>query len=304
MKPNEAFNDELGKAEILASIDPRQKYFIYPQSYCDVKYGDFIKRSGAFKCTTLSPSDQTLRMLKMQNGGIPLDTFVRRNAIEPVDFLRLLRNVVEGANKLRLNGWVHHDLKFNNILVDPKTNECKIIDFGLMIPLKKAFTENAYIRSRYWLHPPEYRFYVHLTKNNWETPNEHQIRLLMSDDIKINDHKFSSEDKATMRHLLTNTPMFAYCEYENALMSFFKQVHGKKTEQQKQNYFESFASKIDVYSLGIDMLYLSSYLKYAKTSKQDYEDFMSLVKNMIHPNPAKRLTLPNVLKRIDKIISK
>jgi hypothetical protein len=125
----------------------------------------------------------------------------------------------------------------------------------------------------------------------------------MADDLKLNDHRFSSQDKASMRHLLTNPPMFAYCEYESAIMKFFSSVAKQKGVVAKKKYMDKFKNKVDVYGIGISMLYLSSYLDYAHISREKYANFIELMRNMVNPNPAKRYTLKQCLDAIDKILT-
>lgn len=301
MSKTDAFEGEMEIAKKLYKVDPTQKYLLYPQTHCYVKYEDFIKVQGAAKCDTIR-KDSVMGMLKMANGGITLEDYVQKNNLDVHTFVKMMKHIAEGVRLMDKKGYVHHDLKFNNILVNPLTGEPRIIDFGLMVKKTEVFTEaNPYLHARYWLHPPEYRFIVHLDKNKWKMPADQEIRWLMTEDLRLNDHKFSSGDKASMRHLLTNVPMFAYCEYENAVMAFFKAVEKKKTLYQKREYIQRFSSKVDVYSLGISMLYMSTFLNYSSMVKESYERFIQLLKGMVHPHPAKRFSISKVIAEMNKI---
>jgi serine/threonine protein kinase len=299
----EAFEDEIEQVSKLYKIDPKQQYFLYPVSKCAVRYTDVIKVPGAAQCKNVSRKNPNMSMLKMVNGGIPMDSYIRSHNVTPIAFLQMMRNIVEGAKKLNAKGLIHHDMKFNNWLIDPETLSTKIIDFGLMIPSEEAFTpQNPFLTSKYWLHPPEYRYYVYLENVKWIAPSEQEIRWIMTDDLKLNDHRFSSQDKTSMRHLLTNPPMFAYCEYESAIMKFFTTVSKLKGTIAKKKYMDKFKTKVDVYGIGISMLYLSSYLDYTGITREKYTQFIDLLRNMVHPNPNKRYTLQNTLTAIDKMI--
>lgn len=302
MSKNESFQEEIEIAKALYKIDPKQKYLLYPQTHCYVKYEDTMKVPGASKCDTIR-SDALMGMLKMTNGGITLEDYVKKRHITPYAFIKMMIHIARGVQLLNKKGFVHHDLKFNNILVNPTTRDAKIIDFGLMVKKSNIYTDgNRYLHSRYWLHPPEYRFFVHLERNDWKTPTAQDIRWLMTEDLRLNDHKFSSGDKVSMRHLLTNVPMFAFCEYENAVMAVFKAIEKRKTVYQKRDYFNGFVSKIDVYSLGISMLYMSTFLDYTGMVKEQYDMFITLLKMMVHPHVGKRWSITKAIKEMEKII--
>lgn len=299
----EAFEEEIEQVSKLYKIDPKQQYFIYPVSRCAVKYTDVMKVPGASDCKNVSRKNPKMNMLKMTNGGVPLDTYIRSHNVSPIALLHMVRNILEGAKKLFAKGLVHHDMKFNNWLIDPNTLATRIIDFGLMIPAEDAISQkNPFITSKYWLHPPEYRYFVYLENVKWATPSEQEIRWIMADDLKLNDHRFNSQDKASMRHLLTSPPMFAYCEYEGAIMSFFATLNKQKGIVAKRKYIEKFRNKIDVYGIGISMLYLSSYLDYTHISREKYTLFIDLLRHMVHPNPIKRYTIAQALKAMDAIL--
>jgi serine/threonine protein kinase len=303
MAYEDAFEDEIQQVAKLYQIDPKQQYFLYPVSKCSVRYTDVVKVSGAAQCKNVTRQHPKMHMLKMVNGGVPLDTYIRSHNVSTVAFLHMMRNIVEGTKKLLSKGFIHHDMKFNNWLIDPNTLSTRIIDFGLMIPASEAFSpQNPFLTSKYWLHPPEYRYYVYLENVKWITPSEQEIRWIMADDLKLNDHRFSSQDKASMRHLLTNPPMFAYCEYESAIMKFFASIAKQKGVVAKKKYMEKFKNKVDVYGIGISMLYLSSYLDYANVSREKYTNFIELLRNMVNPNPIRRYTLKQCLDEMDKML--
>lgn len=299
----DAFEDEIDQVSQLYKIDPTQKYFIYPVTRCSVKHSDVIKVPGAMQCKNVSTNAKTMKMLKMTNGGMAMDEYIRSHNVTPIALLQMIRNIVEGAKKLSSKGFIHHDMKFNNWLIDPNTLTAKIIDFGLMIRSDDAFTpNNPFLGSKYWLHPPEYRYYVYLESTKWDTPTEQKIRWIMADDLKLNDHRFASQDKASMRHLLTNPPMFAYCEYEAAVMKFFATVSKLNGVDAKRRYIDKFKNKVDIYGIGISMLYLSSYLDFSNMSRDKYDAFIELIRFMVHPNPVKRCTIAQALKKIDQIL--
>lgn len=124
---------------VLADIDPAQDYFIYPNRSCTrrvnvVSDPDFREIA---KCDPIaridrrrSPLDATL--LIMPDGGENLHEFV-----PPIDLygatLLGTRSLLEGMIKLHDKGYVHMDVKPENIVgrVDGTTVKLRYIDFGL-----------------------------------------------------------------------------------------------------------------------------------------------------------------------------
>lgn len=64
-----------------------------------------------------------------------IKTFESRRIPEN-DVRYIFKQVVEGINYLHLNNFVHRDIKLENILINKKNREIKIIDFGFSVCVK------------------------------------------------------------------------------------------------------------------------------------------------------------------------
>ena len=65
------------------------------------------------------------------SGGELFDCIVRSERIADTQACKFLHQILLGVEHLHENGIVHRDLKPENLLLDGKTNNLKIIDFGL-----------------------------------------------------------------------------------------------------------------------------------------------------------------------------
>ncbi len=76
--------------------------------------------------------------------GVSLQQFIANKKVPFREFLLLSINLCDGLGYLQTNGIIHKDLKPANILVNPKTLDIKIIDFGIasLIPQEDILPEN------------------------------------------------------------------------------------------------------------------------------------------------------------------
>lgn len=61
-----------------------------------------------------------------------IKTFENRRIPEN-DVRYIFKQIVEGINYLHLNNFVHRDIKLENILINKKNKDVKIIDFGFSV---------------------------------------------------------------------------------------------------------------------------------------------------------------------------
>ena len=298
-------DEEWNVALMLYKIDPMQSHFIYPTSRCDTTVASVKKAQEKRHCTNMMrTSKKQVKMIMLQNGGIALQEYMMRNMMQPVDLLQSLLPVFHGLVKLSKNGIVHHDMKFDNILYNPVTMQCRAIDFGLMVATKDALTfgGNPYIFSNYWLHPPEYRVLVSMHKHNWKHMDTAEMRQMLSSHLSIYKIRFSPLDSLHISDLILNGKIFSYCDYERSYMLFMKQLYKHKNKEGIIGYMQRFANRIDVYSLGITLLYLTMYMNTTLTTNNVEQQLQSLIRSMIHPDPRKRSTPTKCLRDVLKIV--
>ena len=278
---------KLGKQ--MQKIDPKQKLFYYPVATCNTTVAEVKKDPDGTKCsyTRRKKNTDVLPIVKMVKGGMTIEEWVQQNQVDVKTFVAALLPVVAALRSLGKAKMIHHDLKFNNILYDPATKETKVIDFGLMIPMQDAFTpsKNKFLRSKYWLHPPEYHIERHVA--TLRNPQKEDARRILNGVISMLSFYFNKTTKTILKDTLINKVYGSYCDYEESFMKyFFGGVFNKRSGTESIKYMCKYANKVDIYSLGMDMLYLSEYLVYP--SQAEREKFYGVIRMFLQPDPRKR----------------
>jgi serine/threonine protein kinase len=297
------FREEWETAREIAAIDPKQQYFIYPVTACTTTPKDVRNVEGYGMCRNVSrkyptpDSRGTINMIRLPNGGETMNHLVMHNLVSPTELLRAMLPVFKGVQKLGRHGIVHHDLKFDNILYDSSTKECRIIDFGLKVPMDVAVSiNNKYIHSNYWLHPPEYKMFVTMLNRNWKDMDDADIRTAMARHLSVMRVHFHARDPHNLSDVLLNGKVFAYCDYEQAYLRYMRAMCKRKNISQKMEYIKKHPQKVDVYGLGVTLLYLAMYLDFTKVPAIKEHQYWGMIRNMVHPDPRKRWTITRCLR--------
>ena len=87
-------------------------------------------------------------------GGIQLDNI----EINDYDFIKALIIMCKSLQTLHQLGFVHRDIKPQNILYNNDNYKLSLIDFGVCIPFNEVYTnkEKWWVYSEYFISPPEY----------------------------------------------------------------------------------------------------------------------------------------------------
>ncbi len=296
--------DEWRFAKILQSVDPRQEYFIYPNERCVVSKKDVMKQANSSKCNSLNnvrDKNAKLPVLQMKYGGVTLEQWVQEKRRRFVDFLPMLRHILVGVQKLHRKGYLHHDLKIDNILVDDN-DVPHIIDLSLLVPLKDVFDTslNPSLYNQYWLHPPEYRiqrFNHDLSDIDADLPSFVSRHVQQEADLYY--FKIQMQDISTVNQFLL--AYFPYCEMYDITKKYIKTLfnvyksHGK---QGLMKYQTKFASKVDVYSIGLTVMNII----YHMDAPSNDSRFRTLITGMIHPDPRKRFSVGKCIHLLDTLI--
>lgn len=296
--------EEWATATALAKIDPNQEFTVYPLAHCRTSER-MIKAVGESDRCEIMRSDKTqaqpIDMLEMPNGGVTLDTFVAQNRPSPDMVAKVLLPVFRGMQKLVRHGIVHQDLKFDNILYSPEAGRARIIDFGLQVPLRNALSpsKNPYIASNYWLHPPEYKVITFMQQGEWQPMTTQSILKIIKGHLATLQLKFSSTDKRTLYELLLNGGVYSKKEYVDAYTRFVEQMLLKKQKRGMLAYLQKHPNRIDVYSLGITLMYLTSSM--TMTNTRTKKAWFDLLRDMLHPNPAFRASFMKCHKQLKAI---
>lgn len=299
-----SMQDEWRRAQLVAKADPEGKYFLYSTSQCDAPYKDIQKDKEYNQCSVLHKKQSEYPMTKMEIGGTPLQKYVIEQGTTMNEFLTIMKSVFKGLQLLSKHGIIHHDLKFDNILYNPKKKETRIIDFGLLIEKHDVFDEivNWTLFSKYWLHPPEYRIYEMISNSkSLSSITKDDSRGMISKNNKLLDIRFSNNDPATLWEWWHQLQY--YCDYEADFLRYIKAVTKHPTKADAYAYMMKHTNKIDIYSAGITMLYLSMYIPELTTRNENSIAFYQFVIQLLNPDPRKRPTPSKAVTMINTILS-
>jgi serine/threonine protein kinase len=279
-------------AKILKQVDPKQEYFIYPRERCEIQRKIIEKQPNANQCNLIKQSPKSsFPALQMMYGGMTFEQYVRTKQPTVLDFLRIARHILKGIRKLHQFGWLHQDLKLDNILVNDQGIP-HMIDYSLFTPVNNAFNHrvNLYLRSKYWLHPPEYRIEMQIRRLG-DRPSDAEISSfvnnIITEHMRSMEFKIQTDDKTNLDQYVLS--YFSYSEYYNHIKEYVKSLIGKV------HVIGRHAVKIDVYSLGLTFMNLAYYLK----GDVRYQEWL---KGMIHPDPRKRLSTTMAIRKINEMM--
>lgn len=297
---NKNFFDKENEIDnVVKKIDPESKFTVKQHSAAKVRKELIKADDGIRSCTTLvkAPSISYYQIV-YDYGGVDL----QEKSLYEKDFkthamvYKMMSNVFKGVKVIKDKGYVHNDIKPENMLYDKKSKRINIIDFGLVTKKEKLFTQEQMNRARfsYIYYPPEYKLYYIMNTpplNREKLPmNELYLRLYREYLENIGQ---STEAKL---QLLLNINVF------NEIKKFVTENHAKITGSRPDQLYSLFRDKADVYSLGMTLL--SIYLKLSKTNtiagRSDLMEVLGLIRGMIHPNPLERYTIEEAIERLEQ----
>lgn len=254
-------------AKRMSRIDPKQSFFIYPVAKGVVSRKD-LPRSASACAFLASPKKEAYGQLVMPEGGQTLQTYLemklaRGEKLSVAAALHLLRPCLLGVRRLIRHKWIHQDIKADNIVM--KDGETRIIDFGLMIPFGSAYDlkVNVYMRSPYYIHPPEYRMVLATQKGT-------RVGKLY-DEADLYSKKPALDPRISLWSSMTMAVPLE--EWERAIHRLKESVE----------HIHIFANKVDLFSMGVLMAYMSPIIKPAELA-----EWNTLMAKFLHPDPRKR----------------
>jgi serine/threonine protein kinase len=204
------------------------------------------------------------------------------------------KSLLHSLKILNLNGIVHFDFKLPNLLIDIKTKNPIIIDFGLSIPVNDI--EPKTYSKYFYTHNAAYYIWcidIHIINyviNVNSTLTYDELVALIDTNINANKalHMFSESFIKRYRELTISTyKKYANMPAENIVKELVK------------NY-----NTWDNYSLSILFLSMISCISYEGfTDNKLIKDFSEILLLNIHPNAAKRLSFDDTKTKYKNIFS-
>lgn len=168
-------------------------------------------------------------------------------------WFEIILNVIEAIKIMHDNGYVHCDVKLENILFDD--NIARLADFGLSCSFEE-FKESASEREPYYLTPPEF-----FTNNNKKEAYYNALKNMGT--TTLNE---------TLYDALHNDGIFKSTNYSN--------------------YMELYdAEKYDIYSLGIVCVRIHNMLDFKNTTVKKKDAYIEFIKKLIASDFKERATV-------------
>jgi serine/threonine protein kinase len=279
--------DNIMKA-IKSKLDPTNEFTVPYYGKCKVHYvrkTDEAASCGLISNDNVKGMEQLLYAYGGQSLGKKFKTKGTINAL--IKLLPAFLPIFEGLDRMNTLKWVHFDIKPDNMLFFH--SKLYLIDFGIVSFESDVYSNVNAVRliSDYAWYPPEFKTYLFKKGNDFE-------RLYKR--VMDNFQGSSAELASAMITVLKINPM-------NDLRSFFKDNVAKKE-------YIKYASKVDVYSLGLILLklYLWSgfHQKIYKTTTKKVEirqKLISIIAAMICFDPRKRANVAQAKSEFEKLVN-
>lgn len=299
---------EWKQSVILKTIDPKQKFFIYPYIQCATSTQTIrANEKPDNPCPLLEElaeqKNQYMQLIS-NNGGIPMYDYMadKKKAFSPITFIeyiKLLIYIVKGIELLNGMGYVHHDIKPNNILIDEKGIP-HIIDLGFLMNVKDIPSRNnPFLEKNYWIHPPEY--WIYKERLNDEPITLYKKNTFIIERLNQFNSVFSDKD--------TSNIAFWYTKYWSSLREIeeeYIRAFSNRDALETQMNTPSYALYVDAYSIGIMMVYMIQFTKEisedAFVSSELFKQYIDIVRGATHPYVQKRYNISKILKLLKTLI--
>lgn len=304
-------SEEFKMAPTLSSIDPEQKYTLYPLKLCDPAFDPSNLNENSTLCTNIIRK-KSKKMILMKDGGVNLVDVLERlpkgqfNKLH-LAFFRGLLNVFAGLEHLHTNDFVHLDIKAGNIVckiekgkettffgfMGNPTYTTKLIDFGLSGKLSDK-TKSKDKFGDYIVCPFEVRLIQESYIDGSETLEDIDLDTYLYT-IRLGKTGYA---KTAPYWLINDTRKTPNLDFYKGILATLTRQSLKAQEDTKRDILR----KADVYALGLVLsqcyclltdIYQRAEKVYSNTNTKHHsisEPLFNLVNNMTNPDFRLRIT--------------
>jgi serine/threonine protein kinase len=268
--------------------------------------------------------DPNIYQIEYFNGGINVyDLFHVKDLDKKIDINLLLNNflnVFEFVNLINSKGYVHADIKLQNIVFDIETHIFRLIDFGLTVSEDEIYHyKNMVFLKEGDLFPPEYIFTAYFAEK--QDIDSYQYFFFNRDFKRLQDRIKSKYFKNIFIQFY-NKVLKKYKNNTNTISDIIKLFSNVKTLENQEQISEyinkvcnttadtniNIKAKIDVYQLGTAFLFLllhifSSNINTSELNFNIIPLMLNLIFKMIQPNPCNRITMNDAFIEYQIILS-
>jgi serine/threonine protein kinase len=309
---------ELNEYGSLQNADASREYYLGTPVECEVDNTP-TNIQAIQKCKNgaeLLKKLNDLSLLIMEDGGINLKDFsdimetwsaTPENVEKTERFLIELHRIFHGIVVFLEKGILHYDMKPQNIVYNSEKGRMNIIDFGLTVSLKDKLAEingsNNGMARYHWSYPFESVFlnkddYTQFSKMTKSKKVEYYQSILQKITNESTDE--SKAIKSFFSFVMDQST--DYSVFKEHMSGFYQTLVIEMTMKNYQMFIKKSITSIDVYGLGITLLYI---LKNTKrlVKEQLYTDLHNLGLNMVNADLVKRVTADDALSQYETILT-
>ena len=271
---------EWDASEYLRAIDPENIYFVYPVKKTQLsiqEYNKYAKKPLKY----INPCKQ-LTQFVMKNGGQSIRSIARQTNLSFTCIVQCVLDIAQCIKVLQKNKLIHQDIHPGNIV--KKDGKHRLIDFGMMITSSQYYSPfNMLLNEEYAISPPEYR-------------------LLQYDRQKNNNIKY--EQNLLAKYVgINNEDLNDIFQNRYFVLSYNYLVKSLKDDEDSCCYLKQKKSynKADVYSLGVCLIEMLSYLDEQSVPVDVAPQLSFLIVRMLMPHPENRIDIDTVIEKFTTI---
>jgi len=299
-KKNYHVVNEYNVGKMVTKIPLYEYYFAPIVNMCNIDIAKIDKRERDMcRVVTRAGDDSKFVIMKMPYiRNVSLIKYITNPNIEKKEIITYIMDsykfLLSSLKMLNTHGVIHFDFKIPNILIDIKTKNPIVIDFGLSIPFSnisaKTYSKYFYTHNAgYYIWPIDVHIINYVINVNSNLTYE-ELVVMVDTNINANPalKNFSESFIKRYRELTINT----YKKYTNM------PVTNVVTELIKN------CNTWDSYALSEMFLCLINFISYSGfTDNKLIKEFSEILLLNIHPNVGKRLSFDDTKKRYNKLFS-
>jgi len=282
------FKDEATINKIIDKVDPERQFTLPNYGACitspsQAKPSDEIKSCS--NITRRQNKNAQVYQILYQFGGPDLIKMNAKNKMKLDDVLPLFLPILKGVQRMHAHGYSHFDIKPENMLYETAKNRLVLIDFGLLTNLSKLFDSDSMISASYPYYPPEMKLYYAMKT---KMPKSKWLEFLRSSYTRYSN-------------------VFEYLESFDSGTSHIEKLIGRATRVGETSFMNEcrtkFAEKVDVFSIGMTLMELCTYME---NKTKDYAFVNGFILKVILPmvdfDAYNRITMKDAISQFEEFV--
>ena len=324
-------DEELSQYINISKIDKKKKYYLGKPYKCKPKTTKFnidsIKKCDFYKDNKFSKTKKKMKkilednysLIILSDGGLDISNFgklLKKNS----DFLKRKKldifwknamNLLKGILLFQKHGFLHHDVKPHNVVLNTKNKKIRFIDFGFMKKIDNIKNlcknnKNYFAEYSWWSFPFELPYlnlekYMEIAEMNYNDKQTYFENLIKQMDDSSS--KFSISCNIFFNYIMINR---SDKDKEEMINKYFSDLKNFIIHEINKDNYDIFLKKsietIDLFGVGITLQYILCHsMDYFNSSK--FTALENCFFNMMRPSVMYRYTIEQSIDEFDKIIN-